>query len=141
MLAAIPDTRLNKLQQIQNNAARLIKRISKREHITPILKDLHWLPVRNRIEYKIATISFQCLNDVSFPSYLKDFVSAHIPARNLRSSNSKTLTKPKINLKSYGERALPFQSAEVWNHLPPYVQNSVSLDSFKSNVKTHLFTK
>ena len=141
LLAASPDIILKKLQQIQNNAARLVKKCSKRDHITPILKDLHWLPIKHRIEYKIATLSFQCLNDASFPLYLKNLVSPHIPSRNLRSSNSKTLRKPKTHLKSYGERALPYQSAEVWNHLPPRVQNSISLESFKSNVKTHLFLK
>ena len=141
LLAANPDSRLKKLQQIQNNAARMIKKCSRREHITPILKDLHWLPVKHRIEYKIATLSFQCLNDVLFPTYLKNLVSPHIPARNLRSSNNKTLLKPKTNLRSYGERALPYQSAEVWNHLPPQVQNSASLESFKTSIKTHLFLK
>ena len=66
LLAGLPNSKLSRLQQIQNNAARLVKRISKNEHITPILKELHWLPIPSRINYKILTTVFQCINDTSY---------------------------------------------------------------------------
>ena len=71
LFAGITDTQINKIQQVQNNAARLVTKTHKREHITPVLKHLHWLPIRHRIEYKIATTAYQCLYEQSYPQYLK----------------------------------------------------------------------
>ena len=58
------------LQHIQNSAARLVLRKPRRESATPFLKTLHWLPVKARIEYKVPTLCYQCLNSVAMPSYL-----------------------------------------------------------------------
>ena len=140
LLAGAPDIQLTKLQQIQNNAARLIKKVSKKEHITPILNELHWLPVRRRVNYKIASIAFQCQNDEQFPNYLRNLVKPYTPARYLRSQNSTTLIKPKTKLKTYGQRALTYQSADIWNNLPNSIQNAVSLECFKAKLKTYLFS-
>ena len=139
LMSAIPESKLNKLQQIQNNAARLIMKVSKKDHITPTLKELHWLPVKSRIQYKIASIVVQCQNDPSFPVYLKELLKPYTPARPLRSSNKNLLLKPRSNLKNFGDRALPFQASEIWNNLPQDVQNAQSLTAFKSKLKTHLF--
>ena len=61
----------NKLQLVQNHAARLVKKVNKRSSAKSLLKELHWLPVEQRIDYKIALIVFKCLNIEDFPSYLK----------------------------------------------------------------------
>ena len=58
LLYSLPDVHTNKLQRIQNSAARLITRTKCREHITPILKQLHWLPVKSRINYKILLLTY-----------------------------------------------------------------------------------
>ena len=58
-LAGLPATHIARLQRIQNNAARLVLQKSKRQHVTPLLKQLHWLPIQTRIDYKLATLAFR----------------------------------------------------------------------------------
>ena len=137
--AGLPLSHLNRLQQIQNHAARLVTKTPKREHITPILKQLHWLPVKARIDYKIATLTYQCLNDKDYPVYLKDSVSKYTPTRQLRSTNKILIKKPKTNLKTFGHRAIQSQAADIWNVLPQDLQFAESLSTFKSNLKSHYF--
>ena len=71
LLAGLLDTSCRKLQTAQNNAARLVERCKKRDHIMPILQKRHWLPVRERIDYKLSTICYKCINGVG-PQYLED---------------------------------------------------------------------
>ena len=73
LLSGASSENINKLQRVQNNAARLVFKVSKRSHITPFLKELHWLPIRARIEYKIATICFNTLEGTS-PLYISDLI-------------------------------------------------------------------
>ena len=68
-LAGLPATHIARLQRIQNNAARLVLQKSKRQHVTPLLKQLHWLPIQTRIDYKLATLAFRHF-DGSLPQYL-----------------------------------------------------------------------
>ena len=70
LLAGVPEVVLHKLQVVQNNAARMISRVSGRAHITPVLKQLYWLPVRQRITHKLLTLAFKAINCTDFPSYL-----------------------------------------------------------------------
>ena len=70
LLAGLPDHKLAKFQRIQNSAARLVLRKQRRESATPLLIILHWLPVKARIEYKVSTLCYQCLNSVTMPFYL-----------------------------------------------------------------------
>ena len=142
LLAGLPNDTLNRLQSIQNNAARLISRTRKTDHITPILKDLHWLPVKERIVYKICMTVFKCINNLA-PIYLTDFIELYTPARNLRSSLDQTyLQKPlKKNYKFYGYRSLSYVGPNVWNQLPLSIREISSLPSFKARLKHHLFLK
>ena len=78
----------NKLQLVQNHAARIVKKASKRDSAMSIMFELHWLPIRYRVSFKIALIVFKCLNVENFPSYLKDLISIYTPSRTLRSSDS-----------------------------------------------------
>ena len=131
--------KISKLQKVQNHAARLVKKVPKRESIQPILKDLHWLPVNARIQYKIALYVYQCINEASFPSYLRELLSEYTPTRSLRSSDKSLLKKSRPKLKQYGERAFTFAGADVWNNLPTLVKCSSTLEIFKRRLKTHLF--
>ena len=132
--------KLKKLQKIQNHGARLVKKISKSEHIDPILKQLHWLPIKSRINYKIATLTYQCVNDPSFPPYLKDLVHLYKPARELRSQNKSMMYKPRVHFKNYGERSFNYTGPDVWNSLPQSLLSAESLSIFKNMTKTWLFT-
>ena len=83
----------NKLQLVQNHAARIVKRASKRDSAKSILFELHWLPIKYRVSFKIALIVFKCLHTDNFPSYIKDLISIYTPSRTLRSSDSFLLKK------------------------------------------------
>ena len=80
ILYGLPSTDLHKLQYVQNSAARLLTHTRSREHITPILKQLHWLPIQHRINFKILLITFKALNNLA-PPYLTDLLKRHSPTR------------------------------------------------------------
>ena len=73
LLHNIPFSQTARLQRVQNNAARLITRTNKHDHITPVLKELHWLPVESGIAFKMLVMTFKCINGLA-PSYLAEFV-------------------------------------------------------------------
>ena len=85
-LAGSPKITIKKLQTIQNAAARALTRTKRNEHITPILRSLHWLPVIYRIDFKVALLVFKALNGIG-PNYIHDMFTQHNPARSLRSQN------------------------------------------------------
>jgi len=62
VLYGVTDNLLLRLQSVQNAAARLITRTDRREHISPVLQKLHWLPVRQRVDFKLATLMFKLLH-------------------------------------------------------------------------------
>ena len=91
LFAGLSNDKITKLQRIQNNAARLELKQPKLHHIRPLLKDLHWLPIKARIDYTVALLCFKCLNNNS-PVYIKDLIVPYTPARMLRSSSSNVNT-------------------------------------------------
>ena len=86
----VADEQIARIQKIQNNAARLILKKSKRDHVTPLLKELHWLPVKYRIQYKLATLAFRHF-DGTLPPYLSFSLCTYQPSRSLRSSTERLL--------------------------------------------------
>ena len=124
---------------MQNFSARLITGSYKYDHIMPVLKSLHWLPVEQRIRYKIAVLGFKCVN-ASAPGYLQNLVELYTSRRTLRSSSDKlTLSIPKVRT-LYGERSFRYHCAVEWNTLPYDIRSCESLDSFKAKLKTYLFS-
>jgi hypothetical protein len=128
-----------KLQKLQNCAARVVSGVRKFDHITPVLKELHWLPVTSRINYKIALMVFKCLHGQA-PGYLSDLIKKYEPVRDLRSSNNNLLCVPKIKRKTLGSRAFTYAAPSVWNNLPKTLKSCDNLTTFKSLLKTHLFS-
>ena len=108
------------------------------DHITPVLRDLHWLPVEQRIIFKILLFTFKALNGLA-PSYLIDLVKFYVPERDLRSSSQKLLAVPFSNMKSFGDRAFCICAPKLRNDLPLHLRNCASFNVFKSNLKTFLF--
>ena len=102
-LYGISETLLHRLQVVQNSAARLIMRVRRREHITPILFALHWLPVRQRIQFKILTLVYRCQNHQA-PAYLSACITPYVPGRSLRSADHGLLTEHRYRLERYGRR-------------------------------------
>ena len=103
--------RLETFQRVLNSAARLLTGTHKYNHITPILIELHWLPVEQRIIYK--------------------------PSRSLRSSKANLLNEPRFNVNSNGGRAFYVYSPRLWNKLPTTIRACVDFMEFKSKLKTH----
>lgn len=130
---------IQRLQYVQNSAARLLTGSRKYDHITPILKDFHWLPVKQRIIFKILTLTFKALHDVNSPQYLKNMLQLYNPSRSLRSSSKKLLYVPKFDLKSYDARAFSVCAPVLWNSLSDYIRQSESVDVFKSKLTTFLY--
>ena len=102
LLAGIPDNKLNKLQRIQNHAARLFLRKSRHASTTALLRTLHWLPVKAGIQYKIACLCFQCIYQNSMPPYITDILHPYCSSRTLRSHDTSLLNFPGFSLEAFG---------------------------------------
>ena len=116
LLSGLKQDQVRKLQYVQNSAGWLLTGTCKCEHITPVLRDLHWLPVNERIRFKILLMTFKCLNQLA-PSYLSDLLIHHRPSRTLNSSDKELLVQPHCHLKTYGEGAFSFIALKLWNTL------------------------
>ena len=127
---------LHRLQRIQNTLAKLV--CPGHTHSSEALRSLHWLPIRQRIDLKIATLTFKLLNFGS-PSYLSCLLKPYLPARALRSHGQRLLATPHVKT-SIGSRAFRVAAPSVWNALPLHVRSSPSIDIFKRELKTHFFT-
>ena len=139
LLAGIPDKKLNKLQRIQNHAARLVLRKSRHARATALLRTLHWLPVKARIQYKIACLCFQCIYQNSTPPYISDLLHPYCPFTTLRSLDTSLLTVPRFSLKTVNKRSFSVFGPTVWNSLPLSLRKTQCFTTFKTKLKTHLF--
>ena len=137
LYSGISQANLNKLQRIQNSLARVITNTSKYQHITPTLKKLHWLPIKQRIEYKLCLLTYKTLTNQQ-PTYLYNSLSFPSHSVSTRSSDSLVLSIPFVR-SSLGKRAFSVIGPRLWNSLPPDTRNSNSLPVFRSRLKTHLF--
>ena len=140
LLYGLPDCQIQKLQRVQNAAARIITGMEKYDHITPALKELHWLPVQRRIEFKILLLTYKALNNMA-PSYITSMFTMQAQERySLRSNTSLQLKIPRTKYKTCGDRAFPVAAATLWNRLPYNIRDSQSIDTIKSRLKTFLFS-
>ena len=119
-------------------AARLIVGLKKRDYITPALQGLHWLPIEQRIQFKVLLITFKALHGMA-PEYIKDMIVIHHSKRQLRSSKQTLLVLPKTRMKSAGDKTFACQAAILWNNLPESIRTTKTVESFKHHLKTHIF--
>ena len=138
LLFGLPNIQLGRLQRIQNCAARIITRSKRHEHITPVLEKLHWLPVHQRIKYKVLLLTYKALNNLA-PPYLMELLEEYHPPRTLRSSGQKLLKVPKFRTLTFGARAFSCAAPTLWNALPQSLRNITTLSTYISALKTHLF--
>jgi len=142
-LAGLPGNQLERLQSVINAAARLVCFARKYEHITPLLRDLHWLPVRERIEFKLAVLVFRCLHGYgTAPPYLANELCrvADIDARRrLRSVSTSALVTLSSRRSTIIDRAFFVAAPRIWNSLPSSVTASQTLGTFRRRLKSHLF--
>jgi len=139
LLYGLPKYLIHRLQLVQNCAVRLVLCGRKYEHITPLLKELQWLPVEQRIVFKIPLLTFKALHNLS-PTYIRDLRRTYKPVRSLRSSTVNMLVIPRSRLKFYGDRAFSVCTLKLWNNLPDHIKCSSNLRTFKSSLKTHLLS-
>jgi hypothetical protein len=138
LLYGAPKHVIQMLQRLQNAAARVVCGLQKFDHISETLKNLHWLPVAYRINYKIAILAYKCIHNLA-PDYLADLVEVYHPTRRLRSSQRMFLKQPRSNTKTLGPRAFTHAAPTVWNGLPDQIRHLSNFTSFKSQLKTHYF--
>ena len=135
----LPQNQISRLQHIQNTAARVVTLSRKSCHITPILKELHWLPVSQRIVFKLMLIVYKSVNNIA-PIYISELLKVYTPSRNLRSSNMSLLKEP-TSKRTWGDRSFSVAAPRLWNHLPTKVKSCHSITRFKSLLKTHLMSQ
>ena len=139
LLSGVTQAQLSRLQRVQNCAARLVTRTNRAEHITPVLEQLHWLPVKQRVIFKILLQVYRSLNN-SAPEYICELLHARAPTRSLRSnSEGLQLAVPRTRT-AWGDCSFAKTGPQLWNALPVHVRQSDSLAIFKKALKTHLFT-
>ena len=117
---------------------RIISGMHKFEHITAVLRTLHWLPVESRIMFKIACMAYKVLNGQA-PSYLIQAIENYEAARSLRSAIQALLVMPKIRTQKYGYRLFAHGPPTVYNSLPPAVWQAPTIGALKARLKTHFF--
>ena len=121
LLGGVNKSSVLKLQRIQNSAAKLIFRRRKYEHVSPLMFELHWLPMSARIDFRILVFVFNSLTG-NCPEYIDDCIEEYLPSRSLR-SQSKRLLKVKRYRNSYGKRAFSNYAPVLWNSLPSIVKD------------------
>jgi len=142
MFYGITDGLTSRQQSVQNAAARLVSRARRYDHITPVLQELHWLPVRRRVDFKMATLVYLSLSGMAPPVHLtwpptvswsptKVVVSCILPTQGcvVRKTCS-----------SYGDRCFAAAGLRLWNSLPAHLrQTDINFEHFQRQLKTFLF--
>ena len=140
LLYGLPQVQIDKIQRVQNAAARPIFKQPKFCHITPVLSQLHWLPIKYRIQFKILLMIFKAIHGMA-PDYICKLISrGKSTGYSLRFSKNVMLEFPsgKI-LPTLGGRAFCYAAPKLWNNLPSEISRLDSLSNFKCHVKTYLF--
>ena len=135
-------TRLsNRLQLVQNAAAKLITRKKKFDRVTPLLEELHWLPVESRIIFKMMLICFKALHGTG-PLYIKDMLTIAKPKGGYSfrwSKDTLLLEQPSTRLVTYGDRSFSAAAPRLWNKLPLNIRESATVSTFITSLKTHFY--
>jgi len=142
VLVDLPVYLMHRLQSVFNAAARLIYHMRSTDHITNGLVSLHWLRVPQRIEYKIAVLTYKALHG-SAPRYLGALVPvADLPGRRaLCSAGTSRLSVPSVRLSTIGSQAFPVADPLIWNALPQETTSAQLLSMFRQHLKSHLFRR
>jgi len=137
----LPSCNLDRLQSVINAAARLTVGVQRHDHITPLLADLHWLRIPQRIQYKLCILVYQCVQGFA-PSYLQNAICPVMSAesrRRLHSESSADLMVPATRRTTMGDHAFAVAAPRAWNSLPDAIRRRPSLAVFKRSLKTHFY--
>ena len=133
----MPEKDIARLQRVQNCLARVVTNAPQFSRSVPILKRLHWLPVKFRIHFKVCAITFRTLKE-NQPAYLADLLVRRKYSKYLRSTNSNRFVVPRIKTKT-GSRAFSISGPALWNALPVPIRNAKTILTFRKLLKSHLF--
>ena len=142
VLAGLPKSTIMPLQRVQNAAARLILDLRMSDHVTPALKQLHWLPVDRRVEFKLCTM-MHSIHTGQCPTYSADMVravAANQTRSGLRSANTARYQEPRCRTE-IGKRAFSYAGPHAWNTLPSSLHNITDSKQFRKQLKTLYFTR
>ncbi len=139
LLYCLPKKEINQIQLVQNAITRVVVKLKKYDHITDARKALYWLPIETRIKFKLIMLTWKALNKMA-PSYIKHLLKIKEGRSGPRSNKTIALEIPKIKLKSCVDRAFCKAALMLWNDLPHELKNIDKLNTFKSRLKTNLFT-
>ena len=132
-----------RLQRLQNQCARILTKSPRREHITPVLKSLHWLKIQDRIANKILMLTYKSYYNIA-PTYLCELINRRESSVNTRlGADHHQLIMPPISKdcsNTFLERSFIYAAPCEWNKLSECIQTS-TFDSFRKSVKTMLFTQ
>ena len=117
LLYGFPEYKIQRLQYLLTSTARLITLSRKHDHISPVRMELPWLPVEQRVEFKILLFTYKVVNGMA-PAYLQELLDVYRPCRSVRSGNMQLLKTQCYNLKSYGFRAFSICAPQLWDALP-----------------------
>ena len=137
ILINLPEYQIQRLQRLQNSAARLITLTRRSSHITPIIHSLHWLPVQQRIVFEILIMVFLCLHNIA-PTYLQELVQSHTPTRRLRSSDADLLQVPRSTHGVIAHSLCQAHHSGMHYHL--HWGRRLHYATFKHELKTLLFS-
>ena len=138
LLLGMPKYLLHHLQKIQNTASRVINNGRKYDSVTEDMKNLHWLKIPERVDYKGAVLIFQCINNQAL-TYLKVLLNIN-HNRSLRSSSSMLLPVSMSRL-SIVHNSFSIRGPRIWNELPIEVRRCSNISDFKSKLKTYMFPR
>jgi hypothetical protein len=138
LLLGAPAYQLKRVQRIQNVTARILSGAGAMDHITPVLRDLHWLPVAKRVIYKVLLMLHKLVNGGGAP-ILNTFRLCENNVFNLRSNHSNYLQMPFTTSTVIYERCFSVASPRLWNELPFILRTEANTSAFKKKLKTFLF--
>ena len=145
VLYNLPKSSILRLQRIQNQAARILTRTPRRDHITEVLIDLYWLKIKERIVYKILIFTFKAFIDRTAPLYLCELIEQQKSKTNTRLSGDAFLLKlppPSRNCAdTFYERSFLYGAPYEWNKVDERVRRLTDFNMFKSEIKTLLFLR
>ena len=141
LLGGLPKSDMQRLQRLQNRAARLVYHVDRRTSAAPLIRELHWLPVQQRVYFKILVHVYNCLQGSS-PQYLHDLICLYTPGHaGLRSTHDSTRLVTPSTKRAYGDKCFSVLGPKLWNNLPRSLREVNSVQIFKKHLKTYLFPK
>ena len=131
----------SKYQRIQNMCAKLVLNKKKCDSATKCLQELHWLPIKQRIQHKILLMTHKALSGQA-PRYIQELIKIKTCCRQLRSGHSgRLLCIPSIQRQTFTSRSFSYAAPILWNPLPQHLRDENSTPTFKKQLKTYLFKK